>query len=226
MAVITISRQFGSLGDDVAARVGQLLGYRLFDKYLMAEVAAEAAVATTEVVDFSEDKYQVRSFLDRVFGRSTPRPLGRVGTWQESTAGERIRAAIEIDETYGLTIVRQLIEAAYERGKVIIVGRGGQVVLKDKAEVLHVRIVAPDETRIQRVHDQRIGTWDEAREEVTRRDRASAEYLRRFYGIDWSEPAHYHLVINAERWGVEGVAQLIVRAVDLQPVVSPKSQAA
>ena len=45
MTVITISRQYGSWGDEVAAHVGKLLGYRSFDKRLMAEVALESVVS-------------------------------------------------------------------------------------------------------------------------------------------------------------------------------------
>ena len=55
MAVITISREVGSGGDQIARRLCELLGYRHFDKTLMAQVAKEQGVSDTEVVDFSED---------------------------------------------------------------------------------------------------------------------------------------------------------------------------
>ncbi len=55
MAVITISRQFGSGGDEVASQVSQRLGYRVFDKNMMAQVAADMELTEGEFVDFSED---------------------------------------------------------------------------------------------------------------------------------------------------------------------------
>ena len=66
MAVITISRQAGSSGnEEIATRVAELLGYRYFDKRLMAKVAAEVGLSENEVVDFSEENYKVVSFLVR-----------------------------------------------------------------------------------------------------------------------------------------------------------------
>ena len=70
MAVITISREVGSGGDQIARRLCELLGYRYFDKTLMAQVAKEQGVSDTEVVDFSEDKYRLRGFIDALLGRS------------------------------------------------------------------------------------------------------------------------------------------------------------
>ena len=68
MAVITISRQYGSEGDEIAANVCQVLGYRSFDKQLMAKVATEVGLTEGEVVDFTEDQHKVRGFLDRLWG--------------------------------------------------------------------------------------------------------------------------------------------------------------
>ena len=68
MTVITISRQYGSGGDEVALRVCEMLEYRYFDKMLMRQVASEVGFSAGEIVDFSEDNYKVRSFLDRLFG--------------------------------------------------------------------------------------------------------------------------------------------------------------
>ena len=59
MAVVTISRQFGSGGDEIADRVCKLLGYHYFDKALMRRIATEASLSPTEIVDFSEDNYKI-----------------------------------------------------------------------------------------------------------------------------------------------------------------------
>lgn len=70
MAVITISREVGSGGDQIAHRVCELLEYRYLDKLLLAQVAREQGISGTEVVDFSEDKYRLRGFIDALLGRS------------------------------------------------------------------------------------------------------------------------------------------------------------
>lgn len=219
MAVITISRQYGSRGDKIAARVCEMLGYRFFDKRLMARVASEVGLAENELVDFSEDDYKVRSFLDRLLRLDNPRIISRVGTWQETTSGSKVKAVAELDETHAIAMVQSTILAAYQRGNVMIVGRGGQAILKDKPDVLHLRIEAPQEVRVQYVQDQENLDPGAAQELVTNRDKAAAAYLKNFYDIDWADPLHYHMVINTGKWEVEAAAHLIVTAVSyLLPV--------
>ena len=75
MAVITISRQYGSGGDEIAAQVCERLGYHFFDKNLMAQVANDVGLSVQEVVDFPEDDHKVRGFLDRLF-TGGPREAG------------------------------------------------------------------------------------------------------------------------------------------------------
>ncbi|HZW02857.1 MAG TPA: cytidylate kinase-like family protein, partial [Anaerolineaceae bacterium] len=149
MAVITISRQFGSGGDQIASRVCQMLGYRYFDKRLIASVAAETGLSSEDVVDYSEEQHQVQSFLGRLFNRA--RPVGEVRVWREDTLGERTAEVERLDQARATGMVQLAIQKAYLQGNVVIVGRGGQVILKDKPDVLHVRIEAPFDDRVQRV---------------------------------------------------------------------------
>jgi len=218
MAVITISRQFGSGGDEIADRVCQSLGYRHFDKRLIARAAEEAGFSDQQDLDFSEENYQVKNFMDRLFARS--RPVAHVRVWKESTGGERVVEALELSEEHALALVQKAVEVAYQNGNVVIIGRGGQILLKNHPGVLHVRIEAPMEDRIQRVKSQlklekqmpldTIDTRRVAQDLIEQRDRASADYLKQFYGIDWSDPLHYHLVINSSKLGFDLAAQVIV----------------
>ena len=152
MAVITISRQYGSGGDAIAERICELTGYRRFDKNVLQKAAAEAGLSDEEVVDFSEDKHKVQTFIDRLFGRS--RPLAEVRVWKEGPDGVRIAENLRISEESALVLERLAVETAYREGNMVIIGRGGQVILKDRPGVLHVRIEAPLETRILRVRNE------------------------------------------------------------------------
>jgi cytidylate kinase len=217
MAVITISRQFGSGGDEIADRVCQSLGYRHFDKRLIAMAAAEAGFSEQQDLDFSEENYQVKNFMERLFSR--PRPVAHVRVWKESTTGIRVAEEMQLSEDHALALVQKAVEVAYQNGKVVIVGRGGQILLKNHPDVLHVRIEAPMEDRIQRVKLQlklekklpldTIETRRVAQDLIVQRDAASADYLKHFYGIDWSDPLHYHLVINSSKLNPELAAQVI-----------------
>ena len=215
MAVITISRRFGSGGDEIARQVCALLGYRYFDKELMAQVATELGLAVDEIWDLSEDTYEVRSFLERLLG--APRKITRLETIPEDRPGALIEIVDRLDEAQSIALVQSTIQAAYRAGNVVIVGRGGQAILKNQPDVLHVRVEAPLADRVERLYARANYSLGGASDTAVKRDRASADYLKRFYQIDWADPLLYDLVINTGRLGLEAAAQLIVRATSFLP---------
>ncbi len=220
MAVITISRRYGSEGDESAANVCQLLGYQMFDKQLMTKVAAEVGLTEGEVVDFTEDQHRVRSFLDRLLGGPKP-TVTRTHNWAEDRFGVHAQDVKALDATESIPLVQAVIHAAYKHDKVVIVGRGGQAVLRDEPGVLHVRIEAPLETRIQRVQLREGLNYELARDVVAERDRAAADYLKRFYHVDWADALLYHLILNTGRWSIQSASYVIANAVNqLLPVAA------
>jgi len=206
MAVITISRHYGSGGGEVANLVAKMLQYRLFDKTIMTLVAAEMGLSENELVDFSESNYTAQGFLKRLFKRRT---VTQISTWGLNDRGIKVKSVEELDEERCIDMVRVTIQAAYEHGNIIIVGRSGQAILRDKPGVLHIRIDAPMNHRVQRIRDTEHISVMEAQKVISERDAASADYLKRFHGIDWSDAMLYHLVINTGRWGLEAAAQVI-----------------
>ena len=210
MAVVTISRQYGSGADDVAARVCDMLGYRYFDKGVMARMASEFSLTEGSIVDFSEETYKMRGFLDRFRG---PRVVGQGRGWREDLNGRRVPVVQELNEDQAISTVRTMIRAAYEDDNIVILGRGGQAILQDKPGVLHVRIEAPPEERITLTQEQNELSHQGAQRQIARRDKAAYDYLKRFYDIEWSDPTLYHLVINTGMWDTEAAAHLIVNAV-------------
>lgn len=208
MAVITISRQFGSGGTEIATRVSKELGYQYFEKRLMDRIAADMGLVEQEVIDFSEDKYEAKGILERLF--KSKATVKEVGAWTQSTTGAWTKVSQKIGEQESVTFVNNLILAASKKGDVVIVGRGGQAVLKDTSGVLHVRLVAPLDTRIQRVQTREHLSEEEARKMVEKRDHATAHYLKRFHNVEVSDPTLYHLVLNSGKWDVETIVKIIV----------------
>lgn len=222
MAVITISRLVGSGGTEIALRVCELLGYRYFDKALMAQVAAEAGMSAGEVIDLSEDTYKVRGFFDRLFHARTPSvfPEAVAAAGAVVSRGGTARARPQphlLDDQQSIKLVQRTIMAAYELGDLIIVGRAGQILLADKPGTLHVRLEAPVSWRVEHVRKEMRLSEGEARDLVADIDRAAASYIKRFYDTDWREPTLYHLVLNAARWSQEAMARLVVDAVGQLP---------
>ncbi len=222
MAVITISRQYGSGGDDIAGRVCELLGYRYFDKRMIVRAAAEAGLSEEEIVDFSEDKYKIHTFLDHLMsGWRGPYAITHSITWQEEVFGLSSKTLSALDEVKSITLIESAIRAAYQRGNVVIVGRGGQAILKDKPGVLHVRLQAPLDARVQRLHYRENYNLGGAQDAAIKRDRAAADYLKRFHHIDWNDSMLYHLVISTGQLDTEAAAQLIVKAAGYLPPAEP-----
>jgi CMP/dCMP kinase len=218
MATITISREYGSGGDEVATLVSEKLGYRYFDKSLMAKMVSESGLSESEIVDFTEDNYKVRGFLDRLLAWRGAREITQVSSWSEEITGTRKRETSILNEAQGVALVQGAIRAAHQKGNVVIVGRGSQVILKALPGVLHVRIHAPLETRFEHIAASGNIHHFGLRKEITEHDEAAADYVKRFYSVDWTDPTLYDLVINTSRLNVEAVVQIIVDAVKFLPV--------
>jgi cytidylate kinase len=226
MAVVTISRLYGSGGDEVAAQVCEHTGYRYLDKQLMASIASEVALAEVQLSDIAEGTYKGRNLLDRLLRPSSRLSAGEIRAWTSDTRGARSSRIEKLDEQAAVELVSATLQAVYRRGDIVILGRGGQMVLRDQPGVLHVRIEAPLETRVRRVQAQEGLSQPEARQKALESDRAAANYLKRFYGVDWVDPLLYHLVINTGWCELASATRLVCTALkDLTPV-EPASAAA
>ncbi len=220
MATITISRQFGSGGDEIARMVADMLNYRMFDKWMILNAAKESGLSDQEIIDFSEDNYRVRGFLERLFARTAPISI-TYGVIEEPYSVHLLEQ--ELSEETALRLVQKAVQSAHAQGNVVIVGRGGQVILQNEPNTLHVRIEAPLEDRILRVKQQireqnhrgfaDIQPRRQAQNLIEERDAASADYIKRFYEANWADPMLYHMVLNTGKLSLEQAAHLIVQAV-------------
>ncbi len=218
MAVITISGQYGSGDDEIAAKVCEILGYRYFDKSLVCQMAAEMGLVESDIVDFSEDNYKMQGFIGRFFTWQSPYTVAQAKTWQEDITGVKVRRVINLDEAHSTSLVQNAVKAAYKHDDFVIVGRGGQAILKERPGVLHVRIGAPLSLRVQRLHARANISLAGAKDKVLKRDRTAADYLKRFHDVDWTDSMLYDLVINTGKLSIDAAAQLIVRAVSYLPI--------
>ena len=107
MAVITISREVGSGGEEIARRICDTLKYRYFDKQLMIDAAAGVGLAKDHVIDYSEDRYQVQNVLARLF-RSGPRPIKTVPVEQKDSSGKVVLTAESVNEAQYVDLINSL----------------------------------------------------------------------------------------------------------------------
>lgn len=205
MAVITISRQLESLGDEIAHLVCDRLGYQYFDKHMMVQVGQDLGLdkeAIQSAVDFQPTP---KSLLERWFGSTQRLTGGDPSSWTFSA---------RLDALQALTIANlmDIIEAGYKRGNVVIVGRGGMAALKDKPDVLHVRIIAPMEVRIRRMMERLHCSREEAVQRIKERDASDVDWIKRYFDLDSHDPQLFDLIINTAKITPEMAADLIIEA--------------
>lgn len=209
MPVITLSRQFGAGG----AAVGRLVAKRFDAEYLDREAIFEAArrAGIPEAVADELD--------ERAPGWLTRLGFALTAAYPEVVLPDGAVPPVPGYEDRLAEITRQVIEEAAARGNAVIVGRGGAFILSDRAGVLHVQLEASLEARVRysRMQAEELGGRELPDDEGLGRfclsvDRARAAYLRRHFGVDWRDPAHYHLVLDTGRLGLETAAELITVA--------------
>ncbi len=200
--VITISKQLGSMGDEIGLKVSEILGYAYFDKSLMVSEAKSLGISDETVADFSEDDYKVKSFVDRILLRKKP-----VSLPSDLKSDAPIKKSLDEDEC--LSVIQTVINSLASRGKTVIVGRGGQAILKNKVGVFHVRIVALKAVRVERIMKSGGLSHEDALKFIEDNDKAAAEYLRRFYNIDWEDPAIYDMILNTRNMDLNSAARMI-----------------
>ncbi|HXE43128.1 MAG TPA: cytidylate kinase-like family protein [Candidatus Baltobacteraceae bacterium] len=194
---ITISRQAGCGALVVAEKVANLLqshvandapSWTVFDQNLMAKV----------LEDHNMPKYLAR-FL----------PEDRVSQFEDFLA--------ELSAMYppSYTVVEHMSETIFElvnRGNVILIGRGANLITSRLPHILHVRLVAPFERRVAFSCEAYHKTAVEAREFCRREDLGRLRYLKKHFNADIEDPLLYHMVINTAMTGYDGAAKLIADA--------------
>ncbi|MBV8715531.1 MAG: cytidylate kinase-like family protein, partial [Chloroflexi bacterium] len=178
MAVITISRHPGSLGDTIARALAERLNYRLVERAELIRVAER--IGGTDVA------------WDRA-----PEMRERSPSFWERLNEERRRYA---------SVLRRATTQLAEESDVVIVGLGGGQLLKGLSNVLRLQIIAPMDVRMERVmergFDEVAGplTREQARDLIRKADRDISGYMRYLFNIDWLESHHWDLVVNTGRF--------------------------
>ncbi len=204
MAVITISRQSGSEGNKITKILCERLGWGFFDKNMMTELAKEKGLDPEKIEDINAEEYQAKSVWEEVFGNFYM-PGVDLGSWV-------LVAREEAREELTLRQIQALINAAYQKGDVIIVGRGSQVVLADKPDALHVRIVAPLDLRIKRWQEREGVSYKEAQKIVRDRNQRHIDFVKTYFHRNINDLELYDLVINTEKLSLDSAADVIIKA--------------
>jgi cytidylate kinase len=183
MTVITISRQMGSLGCQVAEEIARCLSYRVVWREVINEAASRAGVPEVALATIDE--------------------LDLLG----------LRPSAEARKAYHDAVREIMLELA-EEGSVVIVGRAGQVILHGRPDVLHVRIYAPLELRVERAAQKHNVSPEAARAQVLASDQSRTRYLKRYYQARWDNSDLYDLMVNTANFDASIAAQVVCKALE------------
>jgi CMP/dCMP kinase len=199
--LITISRQYGAGGSEVAARVARALDWRLVDNELVERVAARAGLAPEDVAQLEE---RVSTFIERL-----ARTLV-AATPELVVPPEAGGTASSLSEEDLVRVTELVVEEVAAEGRVVLVGRAAPAVLARERDAIHVKVVAPREWRV-RAAAERLGVSSAEAATVTdETDKMRARYHRQHYQRDWTDPVNYHMVLNTAALGLDGAAEVVV----------------
>ena len=176
MAIITISRFEGSLGDEIAKDLANVLGYTLIDKTSIHEMAKHFKGNFDSEVQVIEEENKP-GFFDFLFRERS---------------------------VYGQMISAMIYDAA-ARDNVVILGRGGQFLLQGKCHVINARIVSHFETRVSRIMESSGAERVVAEGYLRNSDRKREDFINYLFRQDVAEPGWYDIVIDSDRFPRENI---------------------
>lgn len=196
MAILTISRQMGSRGDEISEQLASHLGYELIDK------AAIHKLIASEAIDFSDE-------LRDIAEESQPRLLNRLFRHQ----------AVYVN------LVSALVYEAVGEDNVIIKGRGGQFLLTNRPNVLNVRFIAPLKKRAERLEQTRHLDPEIAEEFVRRADHDREAFIQYLYRADVNQSEWYDVIINTGKFDNRSIIEIISHKLSELDAAYPMSDA-
>ena len=202
--IITVSREYGAGGSELAALLGTRMGWRVLDHELIQQLARRLECETTEIAALSEHP---PSFLDRLASSglvTAPESAFHAGPW--STDADRLAA-----------LTREVLLEEAEQPPLIVVGHGANCLYRDRPDVLRVRVAAPPEVRIRRVMERTGAAPQQAAADVRHRDADRQHYLQRYYHTSVSDPCAYDLQINTGTVPLDAAAAMIVSLIGAEP---------
>jgi cytidylate kinase len=194
--IITVEREYGCGGAEIARLLAERLGWKLWDELLTEEIARLAQCPKT-VVEVREEKNDPLYYrLFKSFLR---------GSFEGSINAHKLKM---VDSESILRITERVVRHVATKGDCVIVGRGSQHFLEKHPEAMRVFLYAPREDKVRRV-TARGKTPAEAQELVDTVDRDRIDFVQKYFHVEWPTRWLYHVMLNTTL-GEETVVQAIL----------------
>jgi len=196
MAVITISKEFGTESEKVASLAAKRLGYEYIGENLIAEIAKELHISESEAETFRQtSQSRILRFVDRYTCSIVQKVV------------DREHGCLDDKNYYETT--KSLVEKSFDAGDVIILGWGGQCILRNKPNTLHVRLIKDEETKINEVMQNRNLDRKAAKDVIEREEGDLRAYIKEYFNEDWNDAHLYDLIIDMGKNSVEQAVDMI-----------------
>lgn len=195
--VITIGRELGSGGKDIANRLGEQLGVPVYDRRLILLAAQESGIAPEMFRRC--DEVPARGLMSSIM-RNLASPFTSFSNIYANTLSRESLFRVQAD----------IIRHKAETEDCIIVGRCADYVLRDHQRCLNVFVRADLSDRINFLTQREHITRSEARQRIARTDTTRAAFHDFYAETNWGDSRSYDLCVNASRLGLDGTAALIL----------------
>jgi len=215
--ILTIEREYGSGGADIARKVAERLGWKLWDQLLTNEIARRMKCDCRVVEEHEEKRDPLFYRLMRSFMR---------GSYEGSLNAPRLNIA---DTDCIREVAEKVVKSAAESGQCVIVGRGSAYYLQGRRDAFHVFVYAPFEEKVRRL--RAAGKSEsEAAELAQTVDSDRAAFIKQYFGVEWPDRHKFHLMVNSTV-GEEAAVETILGSIALQESAtgaapSPRQQSA
>lgn len=207
--VITVEREYGCGGGEIAQQVAAQLRWKLWDQNLTEEIARLARCPKAVVENREERNDPLYYRLFKSFLR---------GSYEGSINAHKLNL---VDSETIMRITRRVVEHAAEKGECVIVGRGAQHFLANHHDTLRVFLYASSDFKVRRLMT-RGKSEKEAMELVATVDRERADYIAKYFQVEWPNRAIYDAMMNTAP-GDDAVVEAIL---DLKRIVEHSAQPA
>jgi cytidylate kinase len=182
--VITIEREYGSGGADIAKRIADRLGWKLWDQLLTNEIARRMDCDNRIVEDREEKRDPLFYRLFKAFMR---------GSFEGSLNAPRLKMA---DTECIREVTERVVKETADGGECVIVGRGSAYYLQSRRDTFHVFVYAPFDAKVRRL--QASGkSANEALHLAETVDRDRAAFIKQYFGVEWPDRQRFHLMVNS-----------------------------
>ena len=188
--MVTIARQFGSLGRPIARRVSEKLGIEYYDRDIVDFTARKLNLPVSIISD--EEESAKSAFFNMSY------PLG-MGTTEIQ------------DEIFA--VQRKIITDLAEKGPCIVVGRCSDYILKDSPNLMNVFVYAPYTARLRNCVEKLNMQPAEAKKMIAAVDKAREAYHKHYCGYSMSDKDFKHVMLDSSLLGDEGTCDVLVEII-------------